>query len=274
LRRKLPKDVEHRKTPARVVSGGKKMKMTSRFAILSALLIGLSSAAYADSVALNSSGCSVLPCTGGALQYLGSAPLNNYAPPSALIAPTSPTTVPPNALGFITYSVNPAISGNSVWLTAIPGSSWVSFETTGASYTPNPSIPNDFYYYQTTFSATGGTYSGFVNVMADDTAEVLLNGQVIMPFGTVGSDGKCADGEPTCTYVDAIWLNNYQLNAGKNTLTIINAQTGLSAEGVDLSANLTKTPEPSSLLLLGSGLLGLAMLVFWKAKANRLALHS
>jgi hypothetical protein len=74
--------------------------------------------------------------------------------------------------------------------------------------------------------------------------------------------------------VDALWLNNDQLNAGKNTLTIINAQTGLSAEGVDLSANLTKTPEPSSLLLLGSGLLGLAMLVFWKAKANRLALHS
>jgi hypothetical protein len=34
------------------------------------------------------------------------------------------------------------------------------------------------------------------------------------------------------------------------------------------------TPEPSALLFMGTGLLGLALLVFWRGKAPRLVHHS
>jgi hypothetical protein len=255
------------KTPqdARKGSLGKeKMKMISKFAILPALLIGLASAAYADSVTLNSGACTgaTSSCTNGNLAYLGSAsmPLNEQGPnPTAALSA-------PNSIANTTNLKSYVVNANGVWTNPIAGTSWVSNNAdAGPASTPPSSDgtvvdPNAFYYYETSFSVVGGTYSGSISVMADDTAEVLLDGVVIVPFGAIGADNHCSAGQPACTTVDTVTLTDISLLAGNNTLEIINAQTALS--------------EPSSLLLMGSGLAGLAMLVFWKGKASRLVLHS
>ena len=121
--------------------------------------------------------------------------------------------------------------------------------------------------------ATGVTTPGSISVMADDTAEVLLNGVVIVPFGAIGADAYCSDQAPSCGTNDNVALTGISLLSGTNTLVVIDAQTSGNGEGIDFSANLSTVPEPSSLLLLGSGLLGLAFVAFRKAKPARPVLH-
>jgi hypothetical protein len=234
------------------------MKMTIKM-ILPALLLAFASVAYAEDISLYSSG-GTSNFTNGTLQYLGTGPLA-YNGSGGLAAPTTPATASASPDSY-------DVASAGVWTAAIAGTSWVSNSPNSG---PGGSVtdPNDFYYYQTTFTAVGGAtpYDGSINVMSDDTAEILLNGSVIVPFGKIGGDGHCADGVPNCTVIDTVPLDGILLNAGTNTLEIINAQTGLSAAGVDMSADLTQTPEPASLLLLGSGLLGLAFILFRKNRA-------
>jgi hypothetical protein len=96
---------------------------------------------------------------------------------------------------------------------------------------------------------------------------------VIVPFGAIGADAYCSDQAPSCGTNDNVALTGISLLSGTNTLVVIDAQTSGNGEGIDFSANLSTVPEPSSLLLLGSGLLGLAFVAFRKAKPARPVLH-
>jgi hypothetical protein len=108
-------------------------------------------------------------------------------------------------------------------------------------------------------------------------------------FGTYLMDGTSApvnpDGTTTSDYLNLIAFT-YVVSGTSNVTFALNDNDGNTANisGVEINyddplvsgsiSSISPTPEPSSLLLLGSGLLGLAFVAFRKAKPSGMVLHS
>ena len=173
-----------------------------------------------------------------------------------------------NSSASATQNIDP----NPEWAAAISGSSWVSNTQSGSPTDPgyvSPVNGTDVVFFDT-FTINGTPTSGSVQVMADDTAAVFLNGTNLMPLASTVNNTYhvCSDFTVGCSAATmaTITFPSSMLHSGANTLSFSVVQFAQVSFGLDYSGTVnytpsaTATPEPATFALLGLPLITLGLI--------------
>jgi hypothetical protein len=176
-----------------------------------------------------------------------------------------------NNSGHPTVDFTSRLLANPEWAPALPESDWISFGPTGDHNDPGYFSPRDgtAVTFTTKFVLTGAITGGSLDVLADDSTSVILNGHTLIA-ADLKPGTRCSSAPVGClmstegvfTFAE---LSPYLVD-GTNTLSFGVVQVGGSSFGLDFAGHIddgsdqAETPETSTVALIGVGLVVVALL--------------